>query len=138
MKKVPNIHVFGAKEEVFSKKAEEQHWVLKAYFTPLLCCPLTNTTHLTHIPVLYQKKLLYSYHQKSSHLTSIMTLNRPYERLSQIEWETISNSKTWFSIGSLQQHTEEQLLLGSFPGQFIWNLVLMLLLSFILPHLNGF
>ena len=52
-KKVPNIHVFGAKEEVFSKKAEEQHWVLKAYFTPLLCCPLTNTTHLTHIPVLF-------------------------------------------------------------------------------------
>ena len=53
MKNVPNIHVFGAKEEVFSKKAEEQHWVLKAYFTPLLCCPLTNTTHLTHIPVLF-------------------------------------------------------------------------------------
>ena len=47
MKKVPNIHVFGAKEEVFFKKAEE-HWVLKAYSAPLLCCPLTNITHLTH------------------------------------------------------------------------------------------
>ena len=53
MKKGAKHTCLVPKRKFSSKKAEEQHWVLKAYFTPLLCCPLTNTTHLTHIPVLF-------------------------------------------------------------------------------------
>ena len=52
MKKGAKHTCFWCQRGSFSKKAEE-HWVLKAYFTSLLCCPLTNTTHLTHIPVLF-------------------------------------------------------------------------------------